>query len=67
MRRNETEKKNTYRRRIINMKEKTKITAYQLCKLAKVNSGNFDAFFYKEDNNKLSSETCEYILFNISK
>ena len=63
MRRNETEKKNTYRRRIINMKEKTKITAYQLCKLAKVNSGNFDAFFYKEDNNKLSLKKCRELMW----
>lgn len=59
MRRDETEKKNTYRKRIINMKEKTKIIAYQLCKLSNVNAGDFDAFFNKGDNNKLFLKNVE--------
>lgn len=63
MRRDETEKKNTYRKRIMNMKEKTKLSAYQLCKLPNVNAGNFDAFFNKGDNNKLSLKKCREMMW----
>lgn len=45
------------------MKEKTKITAYQLCKLSNVNAGNFDAFFNKGDNNKLSLKKCREMMW----
>ena len=63
MRRNETEKKNTYRRRIIKKKRELNLSDYQLCKLAKVNSGNFNAFFYKQDNNKLSLKKCRELMW----
>ena len=63
MRRNETEKKNTYRRRIIKKKRELNLSDYQLCKMAKINSGNFDAFFYKQDNNKLSLKKCRELMW----
>ena len=63
MRRNETEKKNTYRRRIIKKKRELNLSDYQLCKLAKVNSGNFNAFFYKQENNKLTLKNCRELMW----
>ena len=62
IRRDETEK-NAYRKCIIKIKKQTKLSAYKLCKLANINSGNYDSFFNKGNNNKLSLKKCRELMW----
>ena len=61
-RRDENEMKNRYRKMFKTLQKQLGLTDYRLCKLCNANSGNFNAFYNHDQNNKLSLEKCELLL-----
>lgn len=62
MRRDENELKDRYRRVIKKTQQEKKISNYKICKLAKVDMGNFHSFYELNRNDRLSINKLETIL-----
>ncbi len=66
-RRDDHELKDKYRELFKQYQVKFNLSDYYLCKLAKMNSGNFNSFYKHNKNNCMSLKKCELLLDELNK
>ena len=54
--------KDELRKKIRVIKDKHDLTNYRICQIADINRGNFELFFSKNMNDRLSLEKCKKVL-----